>query len=411
MALDPATLGSVESGKVTRLDDKQVKRFMDHLQGIGHYGGGPGLALATHKEAGKKLAEELIEQSQSNYDKYQFPLFDGSTTDLALKNMGEWLVKSAMKEVPTTKFEKGDVDTYLPITKSRYKKGILPQNAIDFVDLFWLISNQFSDMDMFMFIYNMYKWETERTMDAYAKNADLRMEYIAFEFINHPPTFKKAKELNHCLKEPKHPINVYGYVRGLDEYWLHCVKKAKESSESCASESCPPEKQECISKEFAKLVREGTTVERRGKSMSCADVMRAIATKMKKLFKEGTLKSAVGKTDEPYTPYLHTKLKQFEEIIVEGRGASTAHRGYDDVFMPKTNAKVIKFEYGENNLENDWMNGFITGGLMGGSAIIVLILVFCIGVALGLVTYWGYTQKKALEESKDQDMYHNDERL
>eukprot|EP01083_Nonionella_stella_P148236 468889_1 len=69
------------------------------------------------------------------------------------------------------------------------------------------------------------------------------------------------------------------------------------------------------------------------------------------------------------------------------------HNDYGDVHI----LPVIKDVKSGGAYERD----LVLGGVIGSSAIIVVLLVFCIGLAFGMVTYWGYTQKKALEKSKD----------
>eukprot|EP01083_Nonionella_stella_P037077 101119_1 len=46
--------------------------------------------------------------------------------------------------------------------------------------------------------------------------------------------------------------------------------------------------------------------------------------------------------------------------------------------------------------QNDW-NGFVVGGLFGGTTIVVIVLVFCIGLACGMISCRGYKHHKGLE--------------
>eukprot|EP01083_Nonionella_stella_P267146 902741_1 len=39
----------------------------------------------------------------------------------------------------------------------------------------------------------------------------------------------------------------------------------------------------------------------------------------------------------------------------------------------------------------------LIGGVVGASAVIIIMLIFCLGLAFGMVIYWGYSQKKALD--------------
>eukprot|EP01083_Nonionella_stella_P022605 62518_1 len=56
--------------------------------------------------------------------------------------------------------------------------------------------------------------------------------------------------------------------------------------------------------------------------------------------------------------------------------------------------------YPSSSDKYDW-NSFIVGGLFGGATIVVVVLVFCIGVACGMFSFWGYMQRMILEEEED----------
>eukprot|EP01083_Nonionella_stella_P035625 97179_1 len=45
-------------------------------------------------------------------------------------------------------------------------------------------------------------------------------------------------------------------------------------------------------------------------------------------------------------------------------------------------------------------NDYLNSGVLGGAAIVVIFVVFCLGLAFGMVFCWGYTHKKALDEQK-----------
>eukprot|EP01083_Nonionella_stella_P155083 500511_1 len=50
--------------------------------------------------------------------------------------------------------------------------------------------------------------------------------------------------------------------------------------------------------------------------------------------------------------------------------------------------------------QNDW-NGFVVGGLFGGTTIVVIVLVFCIGLACGMISCRGYKHHKGLEGEEE----------
>eukprot|EP01083_Nonionella_stella_P058314 152761_1 len=51
-----------------------------------------------------------------------------------------------------------------------------------------------------------------------------------------------------------------------------------------------------------------------------------------------------------------------------------------------------------NGQGGEYHNGLLVGGVIGGGSIVVLLVIFCIGLAFGMIICFGYHQKKALEE-------------
>eukprot|EP01083_Nonionella_stella_P070101 187366_1 len=41
-------------------------------------------------------------------------------------------------------------------------------------------------------------------------------------------------------------------------------------------------------------------------------------------------------------------------------------------------------------------SSFLIGGLVGASSVVIIVLIFCLGLAFGMAIYWGYSQKRAL---------------
>eukprot|EP01083_Nonionella_stella_P000901 2569_1 len=104
--------------------------------------------------------------------------------------------------------------------------------------------------------------------------------------------------------------------------------------------------------------------------------------------------------------HAHSEDYQFVFDHSDGKRADFArlrtdddHTDYDGYMLP-----VIE----EVNSGGAYEKDLVLGGVIGSSAVIVVMLVFYIGFTFGLVVYWGYIQKKALDASKDKDvhMYH-----
>eukprot|EP01083_Nonionella_stella_P029287 80670_1 len=60
------------------------------------------------------------------------------------------------------------------------------------------------------------------------------------------------------------------------------------------------------------------------------------------------------------------------------------------------------------NGDGEYYNGLFIGGIFGGGSVILVLLVFCIGLAFGMMICFGYQKKKELEERKDMDLGQND---
>eukprot|EP01083_Nonionella_stella_P170311 579343_1 len=42
-------------------------------------------------------------------------------------------------------------------------------------------------------------------------------------------------------------------------------------------------------------------------------------------------------------------------------------------------------------------SSLLIGGVVGASAVVIIMLIFCLGLAFGMIIYWGYSQKRALD--------------
>eukprot|EP01083_Nonionella_stella_P232544 820190_1 len=51
---------------------------------------------------------------------------------------------------------------------------------------------------------------------------------------------------------------------------------------------------------------------------------------------------------------------------------------------------------GEDNGVSESGSSLLIGGVVGASAVVIIMLIFCLGLAFGMIIYWGYSQKRAL---------------
>eukprot|EP01084_Bolivina_argentea_P108257 193465_1 len=50
-------------------------------------------------------------------------------------------------------------------------------------------------------------------------------------------------------------------------------------------------------------------------------------------------------------------------------------------------------------------SSLLIGGVVGASAVVIIVLIFCLGLAFGMLIYWGYSKKKALEVKRKEQMH------
>eukprot|EP01083_Nonionella_stella_P258838 884227_1 len=48
-------------------------------------------------------------------------------------------------------------------------------------------------------------------------------------------------------------------------------------------------------------------------------------------------------------------------------------------------------------------SSLLIGGVVGGSAVVIIMLIFCLGLAFGMIIYWGYSQKRALDVKRQKE--------
>eukprot|EP01083_Nonionella_stella_P159350 519749_1 len=150
---------------------------------------------------------------------------------------------------------------------------------------------------------------------------------------------------------------------------------------------------------------------------------------------DGTDKKQHALAWEAVTGYLIKKLdlKQFlttkgvttsgnyilEELIAKGQKAKSGYYNeleglFDDSFDYRYHdihsAHSLPFDdhshyqpriSGEYNGVSDSGSSLLIGGVIGASSIVIVMLIFCLGLAFGMVIYWGYSQKRALDVKRN----------
>eukprot|EP01083_Nonionella_stella_P233809 823401_1 len=49
----------------------------------------------------------------------------------------------------------------------------------------------------------------------------------------------------------------------------------------------------------------------------------------------------------------------------------------------------------------------LIGGVVGASAVVIIMLIFCLGLAFGMIIYWGYSQRRALDVKRKKEEMHD----
>eukprot|EP01083_Nonionella_stella_P196506 722997_1 len=75
--------------------------------------------------------------------------------------------------------------------------------------------------------------------------------------------------------------------------------------------------------------------------------------------------------------------------------ANDYHDGYNEHELNRKNWHLYGHYEGNESNDSYW-RGLMIGGLFGGTSVIVIMLVFCIGLACGMVGWWRYSHQKRL---------------
>eukprot|EP01083_Nonionella_stella_P065577 171952_1 len=344
----------------------------------------------------KQKAIEWSEKLEMYYPKDgSFKLF----SDTPIKHlMGQWL---AQKTMVKQGFSKG-LSTKQKNVLHELPLGVVGEDSIlsipvstanVFADFGWLEAIAGTDANSFMFLYNLFQWNSD--IHSHENElADLRMSYMATAFIT---------------TDSEHTINLVGSMRGKFQTCVeegNACKKAKVQTAICPdveadlmSTACKKAKDKtasCPDGEAARMI--GAMI--RLNEAKCR--IRRIEKSVKETeFPKSAVMQAVYRNKPLYDKYLKSIVNKV--MRAHKAGGVGAYPAYDDAWDLQLRSND-NLEFGNDN----WMDGFSTGGLMGASAVIVVMLVFCVGLAFGLVICWGYSrQKKALEKSKDKDGYCN----
>eukprot|EP01083_Nonionella_stella_P139799 427231_1 len=98
-----------------------------------------------------------------------------------------------------------------------------------------------------------------------------------------------------------------------------------------------------------------------------------------------------------------------------GKRLDKAHSGYynemngllnvfDDSFPYQHDHSVhsLSFDHRNNDVSGSG-SPLLIGGVIGASSVIIIMLIFCLGLAFGLAIYWGYSQKRALQRKRTKE--------
>eukprot|EP01083_Nonionella_stella_P106050 305486_1 len=92
------------------------------------------------------------------------------------------------------------------------------------------------------------------------------------------------------------------------------------------------------------------------------------------------------------------------------------HTNYDGVYSKHASAHSLPFDErnqyqplfrGEYNHESGSESSLLIGGVVGASAVVIIMLIFCLGLAFGMIIYWGYSQKRALDVKRNKGEMRN----
>eukprot|EP01083_Nonionella_stella_P139800 427232_1 len=77
---------------------------------------------------------------------------------------------------------------------------------------------------------------------------------------------------------------------------------------------------------------------------------------------------------------------------------------FDDSFPYQHDHSVhsLSFDHRNNDVSGSG-SPLLIGGVIGASSVIIIMLIFCLGLAFGLAIYWGYSQKRALQRKRTKE--------
>eukprot|EP01083_Nonionella_stella_P140863 432900_1 len=112
----------------------------------------------------------------------------------------------------------------------------------------------------------------------------------------------------------------------------------------------------------------------------------------------------------------------YKDPSTETHPSALSHSGYynnldyrslfDDSAPPihhyENGLQLAQVHSNQHYEDGEYYNGLILGGVIGGGSIVAILVVFCVGLAFGMLICFGYQQKKALEERKKEDWRQDD---
>eukprot|EP01083_Nonionella_stella_P070103 187370_1 len=126
----------------------------------------------------------------------------------------------------------------------------------------------------------------------------------------------------------------------------------------------------------------------------------------------GALHAALG-LPEAVAIYKKAKEQYFDEYNEYDNGIDDSYGVYESQRSREVKAWAQEQEArGAHNVYGqDWKvkrsgSPLLIGGVVGASSIIIIMVIFCLGLAFGMVIYWGYSQKRELERKRRKEAIH-----
>eukprot|EP01083_Nonionella_stella_P109260 318391_1 len=100
--------------------------------------------------------------------------------------------------------------------------------------------------------------------------------------------------------------------------------------------------------------------------------------------------------------------KEFTELQAPNQWQAKAEKEIWDYSLESDNRnRYHPLIIGEYNDDVSGSGSLLIGGIVGASTVVIIMLVFCLGVACGMVIYWGYAQKSELEVKRKKEEMRN----